>query len=160
MGTNDHVTALGQASYLNCPAQSFEQIARAQRDLDGAVLFSYQGDAVPASSAEGQRNCPTVEPGDLFRSLASGPFAQPAPVPAVPPKAAPAAGHAAVTAEDGAVVTFTDGHTTREVRADATGVATAVWLAPGTWTVSAADFATTTLTVTAGIVARKTLVPI
>lgn len=157
MDSAAHVTALGQASYLNCPAQSLEQIARAQRDVDGVVLFSYQGDAVAAGSAEAQARCPGVAPGDLFRSLAGGPFATPAPVPAVPRKTAPVAGHAAITAQDGKVVTFTRSGTTLQVRADATGVATAVWLEPGTWSVTTPGHAPTTIQVTAGTVARKTL---
>jgi uncharacterized lipoprotein YddW (UPF0748 family)/putative cell wall-binding protein len=157
MDSGGHVTALGQASYLNCPAQSVEQIARAQRDVDGVVLFSFQGDAVPASSTEGSARCPSVQPGDLFRSLAAGPFATPAPVPPVVRKVAPTAGHAAVSAADGTVVTFTRNGTTRQVRTDATGVATAVWLAPGTWQVTAPGYAPTSITVSAGAVTRKAM---
>lgn len=141
----DHVVAVGQAAYLNCVDQSMAQVDEATAATDGVVIYSWQGLAAEDCEAE---------PGELLRRLADGPFAEPAPVPAVPRKADPTAGHLLVAAEDGQQVTVTRDGDTRTRRADATGHAGFPWVAPGEWEVAVDGTAIGTTTVAVGDVSR------
>ncbi|MDX1658421.1 MAG: family 10 glycosylhydrolase [Nitriliruptorales bacterium] len=73
--------AIGQASWLNPTALSLSQAQDALRDTDGLVLYSYQQDTwCPAGTTETGDPCSPVEPPrTLWRQLAEGPFAEPAP---------------------------------------------------------------------------------
>jgi uncharacterized lipoprotein YddW (UPF0748 family)/putative cell wall-binding protein len=137
------VVAVGQASYLNATSASLSQVGDALSLTDGAVLYSYQQD-----TETGQ--------GPLLRALASSRFSVPAPAPDVAGKTAPTTGHILARARDGQRVTATPvgGGATATQRADATGHAGFVGLAPGRWTITAPDAAAQLVEVTAGRVAR------
>ena len=131
--TPRHVSAIGQAAYLNCVGGSLSQLGQSTSTLDGAAVYSYQGDV--AASCGGQSR------GDLFRALSApgGLFETPAPVPTVPRRDAPRVGHVLVAAEDGDRVELVpaDAPTTQGevVRADATGHAGFVDVEPGQYLV-------------------------
>lgn len=149
--TPRHVTALGQAAYLNCVAESLSQLDQATSTLDGAMVYSYQGDV--AGGCAGQH------PGDLFRALSApgGPFATPAGVPDVPRRTSPTTGHVLVRAEDGdrvELAPLSGSQPTAHVRADATGHAGFVDVAPGQYLVGVDGGAATPIRVTAGEVTR------
>ncbi len=139
------VLAVGQASYLNPVEASLSQIARARAATDGVVLYSYAQDA--------------DEPpfGRLRAALARGAFAAPAPAPELRPTET--LGHVLARAVDGESVRAAPagGGTAVVVRADATGHAGFLHLAPGTWTVTADGFRPATVTVRAGQVTRAIL---
>ena len=132
LDTPARVTALGQGAYLNCVGDSLSQLRQSTSTLDGAMVYSYQGDT---SGACGE------QPGDLFRTLAApgGLFAIPAPVPNIPRRVAPTRGHVLVQARDGqrielAPVATEEAHA-RTQRADATGHAGFVDVPPGNYLV-------------------------
>jgi hypothetical protein len=158
----DHVTAVGQAAFLNCVADSLDQIDLATSRTDGVMLYSWQGDVIADNPYRNDdvhdTRCPGDQRGDLLAALPAGPFADPAPVPAVPRKAAPTQGHVLVQAADGDRVTLTPTSgpaVTR--RADATGHAGFVWVDPGTVQVGVEGAPTRTVTVTPGHVTRVDL---
>lgn len=151
LDTPDHVTAVGQAAYLNCVDSSLSQLRQSTTALDGAMVYSYQGDT---SGACGESR------GDLFRALSApgGLFATPAPVPAVPRRTTPRVGHVLVEAPDGDRVELVpladaDDHA-RTQRADATGHAGFVDVPPGEYLVGAESGVAAAVTVRAGRVSR------
>ncbi len=151
LDTPRHVTALGQGAYLNCVGDSLSQLRQSTSTLDGAMVYSYQGDS---SGACGE------QPGDLFRTLAApgGLFATPAPVPAVPRRVAPRNGHVLVQARDGqrielVPVTGDEAHA-RTQRADATGHAGFVDVPPGDYLVGVEGGLAQPVRVEAGQVSR------
>lgn len=147
LDTDEHVVAIGQASYLNCRDASLGQLAEGAAAVDGVVVYSYQGDVA--------ESCPGETRGDLLRALGAGMFAEPAAVPAVPRKTVPTAGHVLVEASDGQVVTLSGGTAQPIVRrTDATGHAGFVWVAPGEWQVSIDGGPASTVRVEAGEVTR------
>ena len=145
-------TALGQGSWLNTVENSVRQIDQARSATDGAVVYSYQQDSSNASQ------------GTLLRTLKATRWATPAPVPAATWKQHPTGGHLLAVvggpSTSGTSVTLTPtnapGGSARTVRTDASGRATAVWLAPGTWRIQAGS-RQATITVRAGQVTRATL---
>jgi uncharacterized lipoprotein YddW (UPF0748 family)/putative cell wall-binding protein len=154
LDTPDHVTALGQAAYLNCVPESLAQLRRSLSALDGAMVYSYQGDRADSCAGE--------QPGDLFRALSApdGLFATPAGVPEVPRRTpATDVGHVLVAAADGDRVELVplDTAGTGEVRrADATGHAGFVDLVPGTYILSSDAGLDRTVEVRAGEVTEVT----
>lgn len=150
LDTPDHVTAIGQAAYLNCVEDSLSQLRQALAAVDGATVYSLQGDS---SGACGESE------GQLVATLAApdGPFATPAPVPDVPRRTAPRTGHVLVEARDGARVELVpladDGHAETR-RADATGHAGFVDVAPGDYLVGVEGGGAEPVTVRAGRVSR------
>lgn len=135
--TSDHVTALGQAAYLNCVPASLSQLQQSTSTLDGAMVYSYQGDTAGSPCNE--------QPGDLFRALSApgGLFSTPAAVPTVPRRTKAATeGHVLVAARDGEKVQLAplDGTgVATNVRADATGHAGFVDVPPGRYLVASAS---------------------
>jgi hypothetical protein len=148
--SHDGALAVGQGGFLNAVAESLAQIDRATARSAGAVLFSHQqnvrADAGPAQA--------------LLTQLGSTRWSEPAPPLPLPDR--PDGGHLLVGAADGAAVTATpataDGDAATR-RADATGRAGLMWLAPGTWTVDAPGHLPATATVTDGEVTRVELTP-
>ncbi len=141
------IVAIGQASYLNSTSQSLAQLDEALAATDGAVLYSYQQD-----TATGK--------GPLLATLPTSRFSVPAPAPDVPAKTRPTRGHILALARDGQTVTATPtaaGGAAVQVRADATGRAGFVGLAPGRYTVRVGSGAPKVVDVTAGRVSRPDL---
>lgn len=161
------LVAVGQASYLNGVDGSLAQLARARGATEGAVLYSYQQTTADGASS------------GLLDALPTTLFAEPAPAPVL--TEAPsgrsggqstqsgadghlrarsgAGGHLMVHASDGLAVTARpepDGAVTT-VRADATGRAGFVGLAPGTYVVTAAGHDPVTAVVRSGQVTTAAL---
>lgn len=147
---HDGVLAVGQGGYLNAVTESLAQIDRASARSDGVVLFSHQQNVRSEAGP----------PQALLTRLGATRWSEPAPPPPLPDR--PAGGHLLVAAADGAAVTATpatgDGEAATR-RADATGHAGLMWLAPGTWTVDAAGHLPATATVERGEVTRVELTP-
>lgn len=146
--TDQHVVAVGQGAYLNCPDETIAQLREARQATDGIVLYSYQGTAA-------ESGCGDIQPGALLRQLRDGMFSDPAPVPEVARKADPTEGHVLVQARDGQDVTLTGpGGESVTRRAGATGHAGFVWLEPGTWQLTVAGGDAQDVQVEVGEVAR------
>ncbi len=136
--------AIGQASYLNHSGQSLAQIDEARAATNGVALYSYQGDT-------------RTTRGVLLDRIADERFTEPAPVPEIAWRVAPADGHVLALAADGDTVVATPmagtSGSTRTLRADATGHAAFVHLAPGFWQIGNGG-TSTIVEVTAGDVVR------
>ena len=135
------VIAPGLGSYLNDDTDNLAQTRAVTEALDGAVIFSHQSEGLGAGTA-------------YLQALPTDLFATPAPVPVLPRNAEVTRGHLLVSAEDGDDVTVTGPSGERITRrADATGHAGFVLVAPGTWEVRRGG-ATTDVTVEVGRVTR------
>ncbi len=159
LDTDAYVSAVGQGSWLNCARHSADQLERALAVLDGAGLYSYQGDVV--TSGADHDACPADAPGALRRLVvADGEvFDDPAPVPDVTRRSQPTQGHILVAAADGddVIVESTDGSAYLR-RTDATGRAGFTWLDLGTYEVRRGTDIRI-VTVTAGQVTHVDLTP-
>lgn len=154
--TDRFLTALGQAADRNCVEGSLSQLRQSASLLDGATVHSYQGDVAEGGDPA---TCPGQSRGDLFRALSApgGPFRTPAAVPPVPRRTAPTEGHVLVEVEDGDKVWLTpvdEGTESLPVRADATGHAGFVDIAPGRYYVDSDRGLEETVTVRRGEVTR------
>ncbi len=141
--SHDGLLAVGQGALLNSAPDSLAQLERARPRADGAVVYSYQ-QQTDEQRAQG-----------LSGRLGSGMWTQPAGAPDLVGERD--AGHVIVTAEDGATVELDGAGDPRSERADATGRATFLEVAPGEVTVDADGFEPATADVTAGGVTRLTL---
>ena len=136
--------AVGQAGYLNDPEDSVEQLRRARTRTDGAVVYSYQRQTREWG-------------GTLVDLLSQSVWADPVPAPDL--VADTTGGHVIVTASDGDPVDLTAAGTTSSERADATDRAVFLDVAPGSATVEAPGFESTSVEVEAGTVSRVELTP-